>query len=270
MVNDEHRRVLDPERDTAALKALTHPLRIRLLGLLRQDGPATASELADRTGESSASTSYHLRVLAKHAFITEADHRDGRERRWKAVHTVTSWSNEAMESSTVGRAYVGLARRRQIDHLDASLTRHEEDLAAGRLGREWVEPSGINDYLPLLTPESLSELWEVLGRTLDELTARDEHDPRARRVAFVAAGLALAAPPASDGDGADRQGNDDGPHDNSDGDDSHHDGDGDGGDDDGGGDHGDDGADRAGHVERVTGDGRAPGGRGEAGTGGTS
>ncbi|MFD7560751.1 transcriptional regulator, partial [Streptomyces sp. NPDC059835] len=49
MVSEEQRRFLDPERDAAALKALTHPLRIRLLGLLRQDGPATASELAVRT-----------------------------------------------------------------------------------------------------------------------------------------------------------------------------------------------------------------------------
>ncbi|MFJ9667065.1 helix-turn-helix domain-containing protein [Streptomyces sp. NPDC101219] len=209
MVSDEQRRVLDPERDTAALKALTHPLRIRLLGLLRQDGPATASELADRTGESSASTSYHLRVLAKYAFIAEAEHRDGRERRWKALHTVTSWSNEAMESSAAGRAYVGLARRRQIDHLDASLTRHEADLAEGRLDREWVEPSGINDYLLRLTPESLGELWEVIARTLDELTARDEHDPRARRVAFVAAGLPLAAPLPTD-DHAHDEGDDSG------------------------------------------------------------
>ncbi|CAL9565808.1 helix-turn-helix domain-containing protein [Streptomyces sp. enrichment culture] len=252
MVSDEHRRVLDPERDTAALKALTHPLRIRLLGLLRQDGPATASELADRTGESSASTSYHLRVLAKHAFIAEAEHRDGRERRWKAVHTVTSWSNEAMESSTVGRAYVGLARRRQVAHLDASLTRHEEDLAAGRLGREWVEPSGINDYMPLLTPESLTELWEVLARTLDELTARDEHDPRARRVAFVAAGLPLAAPPA--------EGTDDIPH--------RHDHHGGKGGDGGAGSDGSDVRDGDGGTDRAAGDGSAPGGTRDSGTGG--
>ncbi|MEV4899315.1 hypothetical protein AB0K48_59350, partial [Nonomuraea sp. NPDC055795] len=56
MGSEVHKRVLDPEHDAAALKALTHPLRIRLLGLLRQDGPATASELAIRTGEPSAST----------------------------------------------------------------------------------------------------------------------------------------------------------------------------------------------------------------------
>src|SRR5690606_887667 len=104
-------------------------------------------------------------------FITEAEHRDGRERRWRAVHSVTSWSNEAMEASAAGRAYIGMARRRQIEHLVASLDRHEADLAEGRLDKEWVEPSGISDLMPRLTPESLTELWEVVSRTLEQLTA---------------------------------------------------------------------------------------------------
>ncbi|WP_432116739.1 ArsR/SmtB family transcription factor [Streptomyces sp. bgisy032] len=192
MDSDEHKRVLDPEHDTAALKALTHPLRIQLLGLLRQDGPATASELAARTGESSASTSYHLRVLAKYAFIGEAEHRDGRERRWRALHTVTSWSNESMESSAAGRAFVSLSRRRQIEHLERSLARHEADMAAGRFGPEWVEPSGISDLMPRLTPESLTELWETLAGKLEELTARDADDPRAAHVVLLTAGLPIA------------------------------------------------------------------------------
>jgi DNA-binding transcriptional ArsR family regulator len=201
MVSEEHKRVLDPERDAAALKALTHPLRIRLLGMLRQDGPATASELAVRTGESSASTSYHLRVLAKHAFVAEAEHRDGRERRWKAVHAVTSWSNRAMAAAPGGHAWIGLSHRAQIEHLEASLARHEADLADGRLGQEWVEPSGISDLMPRLTPESLTELWEALHQKLRELTVRDAQDPRAAQVVLLTAGLPLA--PRGPGTGAD-------------------------------------------------------------------
>ncbi|WP_369196309.1 ArsR/SmtB family transcription factor [Streptomyces djakartensis] len=192
MESDEHKRVLDPEHDTAALKALTHPLRIRLLGLLRQDGPATASELATRTGESSASASYHLRVLAKYRFIAEAEHRDGRERRWRALHTVTSWSNESMESSSEGRAFVSLARRRQIEHLEWSLAHHESDMAAGRLGPEWVEPSGISDLMPRLTPGSVAELWATVAAKLEELTARDADDPDAQRVVLLTAALPVA------------------------------------------------------------------------------
>ncbi|MTE21314.1 helix-turn-helix domain-containing protein [Streptomyces sp. TRM43335] len=185
-------RVLDPERDAAALKALTHPLRVRLLGLLREDGPATATELAARTDESSASTSYHLRVLAKYAFVAEAEHRDGRERRWRAVDSLTSWDNAAMHASPGGRASIGALRRVQLDHLELSLRRHEEGLASGRLGPQWVEPSGISDLLLRLTPESLAELQETVHRKADELAARDERDPRAEKVVFLWAGLPLA------------------------------------------------------------------------------
>ncbi|WP_329225511.1 helix-turn-helix domain-containing protein [Streptomyces sp. NBC_01460] len=193
MDSDASHRVLDPERDSAALKALTHPLRLRLLGLLRQHGPATASELAVRTGESSASTSYHLRVLARYAFVAEAEHRDGRERRWKAVHSVTSASNAAMLATPAGRAMTVLGRRRQIEHLQETVDRHEADIDAGRLGEQWYEPSGIDDLMPRLTPESLQELRDTIGAKLTELTARDEHDPRAEQVVLLTAGLPLAS-----------------------------------------------------------------------------
>ncbi|MEU8892600.1 helix-turn-helix domain-containing protein [Streptomyces sp. NPDC048442] len=190
---EQHKRVLDPEEDAAAFKALTHPLRIRLLGMLRKDGPATASELAALTGESSASTSYHLRVLAKYAFVEEAEHRDGRERRWQSVHSITSWSNEGMGTTRQGRAFLDFVRRQQVGILDQILGQHEEDLAAGRLGPEWVEPSGIGDMMQRLTPESLGELRQVVEAKVAELGARDEKDPRAEQVIVYVAGLPLAS-----------------------------------------------------------------------------
>ncbi|MFJ6808592.1 helix-turn-helix domain-containing protein [Streptomyces anulatus] len=200
MDSEDGRRVLDPTQDGAALKALTHPLRLTLLGLLRQHGPATASELAARTGESSASTSYHLRVLAKYAFVTEAEHRDSRERRWKSVHDITSVSNEAMHRSPGGSTILSVLRRRQVEHLQQSLDRHEADLESGRLGQEWQEPSTLDDRMPRLTPESLAELWEVLRAKTEELIARDAGDPRAEQVVLFTAGLPLApdAPAAGD------------------------------------------------------------------------
>ncbi|MFJ3329238.1 helix-turn-helix domain-containing protein [Streptomyces griseus] len=203
MDSEDGRRVLDPAQDGAALKALTHPLRLTLLGLLRQHGPATASELAVRTGESSASTSYHLRVLAKYAFVAEADHRDSRERRWKSVHDMTSWSNEAMRRSPGGSAVLSVLRRRQIEHLQRSLDRHEADIESGRLSQEWQEPSGANDFMLRLTPESLAELWEVLQAKTDELTARDAENPRAEQVVLFTAGLPLAPDPVTGRDSAD-------------------------------------------------------------------
>ena len=57
--------------DPAALRALAHPLRGKLLAALRIDGPATASMLARRYGESSGATSYHLRQLARYGFVED-------------------------------------------------------------------------------------------------------------------------------------------------------------------------------------------------------
>jgi DNA-binding transcriptional ArsR family regulator len=46
------------------LKALSHPVRVQMLGILRIDGPATATMLASRLGLNTGATSYHLRQLA--------------------------------------------------------------------------------------------------------------------------------------------------------------------------------------------------------------
>jgi DNA-binding transcriptional ArsR family regulator len=68
---------------TPALKGLAHPLRLRLLAELNARGSATASQLASALGESSGSTSYHLRQLDRHGFVEEdPDRGTGRERVW--------------------------------------------------------------------------------------------------------------------------------------------------------------------------------------------
>lgn len=66
----------------AELRVLAHPLRIRLLQLLRE-GPSTASELGRRLGESSGATSYHLRALHRAGMIEEDERRNDRERWWR-------------------------------------------------------------------------------------------------------------------------------------------------------------------------------------------
>src|SRR3954454_20093634 len=69
----------------AQLRALAHPLRLQLLEVLHVEGPATASQLGRRLGESSGATSYHLRALHRAEMIEEAEQRNGRERWWQRV-----------------------------------------------------------------------------------------------------------------------------------------------------------------------------------------
>ncbi|HEY2062776.1 MAG TPA: helix-turn-helix domain-containing protein [Amycolatopsis sp.] len=68
--------------DAKTLRAVAHPLRIRLLDLLEEDGPATATGLGKRVGESSGTTSWHLRQLADAGLVVEDTERGSKRERW--------------------------------------------------------------------------------------------------------------------------------------------------------------------------------------------
>lgn len=85
--------------DPVALRALAHPLRVRLLRLVREHRPVTNAELAALVGESTASVSYHLSVLARHGFV-EPDPTPGATRRHKPWRT--TYDSMRMTSTEVG------------------------------------------------------------------------------------------------------------------------------------------------------------------------
>ncbi|WP_454118995.1 helix-turn-helix domain-containing protein [Microbacterium lacticum] len=101
MAREEVNRSLD----AGALKGLAHPLRVRIYDILSQYGAQTASSLAELLGESTGSTSYHLRALAAHDLIREVAGRGtGRERWWERPRgSVTISTPESMRTPS-GRA----------------------------------------------------------------------------------------------------------------------------------------------------------------------
>jgi DNA-binding transcriptional ArsR family regulator len=93
--------------DATSLRGLAHPLRIQILDLLRFDGPATSTTLADKLGVTSGTTSWHLKKLAEHGLIEELDGRGyGRERWWQsasrgvAIDSAAFMENPAMAGDT--------------------------------------------------------------------------------------------------------------------------------------------------------------------------
>ena len=103
--------------DAVALRALAHPVRLRLLSLLRIEGPSTATALAARLGLNSGATSYHLRLLARHGF-SEDDAGQGtrRERWWKASHQSTTFfePGSSREQYEAGAAFAEAVLTAQI------------------------------------------------------------------------------------------------------------------------------------------------------------
>ncbi|GAA4059507.1 winged helix-turn-helix domain-containing protein [Actinomadura miaoliensis] len=85
MKDDAEPVILD---DPGKLKALSHPLRRRILHRLRQHGPATSTTIGEALGVNTGTASYHLRQLEKYGFIEEiAERSTGRERWWRRAES---------------------------------------------------------------------------------------------------------------------------------------------------------------------------------------
>lgn len=153
---------LDPRR----LRALAHPLRVQLLGLLRKDGPATATLLAERVGESSGATSYHLRQLAAYGFIEDDPERGGtgRERWWRATYTYTTWRDTDFiydpELRGVLDGWLREMLRTQLHRVETWLAERPE------WDKSWVEAADLSDWKLRLTPEQLATLRDDLHAVL--------------------------------------------------------------------------------------------------------
>jgi DNA-binding transcriptional ArsR family regulator len=154
--------------DPRQMRALAHPLRLKLLGLLRTEGPATATTLGEEVGETPALVSYHLRSLATRGFIHEAPElaRDGRERWWRASHPGMTWS-VAPFLDTPERSAAALGLLSEIAERYAEAARRW--LAeAPSWPEEWVVASEMSDWLLELTPDQTehlrTELIDVIER----------------------------------------------------------------------------------------------------------
>jgi DNA-binding transcriptional ArsR family regulator len=166
---------IDPSRDLIltpeTLKGLTHPIRLRLLELLQDDGPATATSLAARIGRSSGVTSYHLRVLADNGLITEdAGRGNGRDRFWRAVHRGTGFTVRTSETPDIEatsrylRTVAEDIHRRILTGIDIFTSAPDEIATA---------PWKLNDWPLRLTTEEAREL----GTKSSELANRYRREP---------------------------------------------------------------------------------------------
>ena len=153
--------------DITRLKALAHPIRIALLESLTRYGAQTACGVADRLGESSGSTSYHLRQLARHGFVREVEGRGtARERWWERVPEAIQTTSEMAKSPATRDATRMLAKTVTGGQSRAvnSFIDHSDALPGG-----WAETSILMGATLHLTLEEAQELSRQASEHLDKL-----------------------------------------------------------------------------------------------------
>ncbi|HMI82296.1 MAG TPA: helix-turn-helix domain-containing protein [Solirubrobacterales bacterium] len=156
--------------DPRALRALAHPTRLELMGLLRRGGPLTATQAAEKTGESPASCSFHLRQLAKYGLVEEAGGGHGRERPWRATAIATEWA--ARGGDEEAEAAEALLSRVVIERYFQSaiewLERRQSEPP------EWVEAATYGDAIVCMTPEELHEVDDGIRALFEPYLERFE------------------------------------------------------------------------------------------------
>ncbi|MEO5663573.1 MAG: helix-turn-helix domain-containing protein, partial [Nocardioides sp.] len=150
--------------DIAGLRALSHPVRLRMLGLLRSEGPATATTLAQRLDLNTGATSYHLRQLAQHGFITEdTDRGNARDRWWRAAHESTRTDfREQDESDEDIEAYLSTVAQLYGDRLRSAVAEMRF------LPDEWRTVGTLSDWEIRLTPARAEALVTALAAMIQD------------------------------------------------------------------------------------------------------
>jgi len=155
--------------DPRALRAYAHPVRMALMGLLRTEGPLTATRAAELLGESSGTCSFHLRQLAKYGLVEEAGGGTGREKPWRATTTSTVWDAPG-DGTPETAAAAGLLSTVLAEQYFEQLTRWLE--ASPREPAEWQQAAMLGDRILYVTPAELEELGGRVREVVDEYFER--------------------------------------------------------------------------------------------------
>ncbi len=166
-------------KDAAVLRAVAHPLRRRLLDLLRVDGAAMPSMLARSTGQAVANISHHLKVLAAAGLVEEAPDlaRNRKEHWWRMPDRSIRWAvadftgDTGAEEAADAAASIGL--QRQVELTTAWLGSPEAK------EEPWTTSAFSTDGFLRLSPAELADLGREIQEVIDRYTNRPPSPDRA-------------------------------------------------------------------------------------------
>jgi predicted ArsR family transcriptional regulator len=181
------------------MRALAHPVRLALIETLSLESPLTATQAADRIGESPTTCSFHLRQLAKYGFVEEAGGGRGRARPWRmsALGMRVSSEHDDQETELAASALARLWRERNLERYRNWLD------TKGSYPRAWREVAESSQHVLWLTTDELKQLNEDLLVLLLSRFGERRTDPSTRPAGALPVELLTFAyprtpPPASE------------------------------------------------------------------------
>lgn len=176
--------------DSRVLAAAAHPLRRRLMDVLKVGGPATATMLAGHTEQAVANISHHLKVLAGAGLIVEAPElaRTKRERWWQPAARAVRWTSSDFADDPAGRAVADEAAALNLER-HAALARQWLAVPEERHA-PWADAAFATDRWFSMTPAELAAFEGELQALVDRWSARPvADDPTREPVFFFAHGV---------------------------------------------------------------------------------
>ncbi len=167
--------------DPRALRGIAHPVRMRLIGLLRREGPLTATRAGQLLGESSGTCSFHLRQLAKYGMVEEAGGGQGREKPWRATAMSTSWPSlpDTPEATAATQLLTTVVAERYLALMRAWIAASPDQPA------EWRQAAEIGDSIAYLTADELARLVRDMRALVEPYHDRPTRPPGARAVSVL-------------------------------------------------------------------------------------
>lgn len=174
-------------KDSAVLAALAHPLRRRIMDVLRVHGPSTASAIAEKTGQAVGNVSHHLKVLGASDLIEEAPElaKDRRERWWRLVNSSLRWSTGDFLEDPAAHAISDAVQSLNLEH-HYQMVRSWYGEPDEERQRKWGNGSFSADKWLSMTPEELYQLSQEIGELFARWATRPiPDDGQEREPVFV-------------------------------------------------------------------------------------
>lgn len=150
--------------DPVTLRAVAHPMRLKLIGMVGINGTLTASQAAKELDSTPAVTAYHLRTLAKYGFVEDAGSASARERPWRLTERAVSFSWSGKDPA--GQAMTRVAYAEWLEHV-YHYEEHRQDYP-----QAVRDASSATERVLFATPDEVAELTRKIHDLLEPFEAR--------------------------------------------------------------------------------------------------